>query len=111
MNGTNITANEVVNIIRACKSSRISYVKYDNLELKFDTDFHPNQPKSSAPYMDVNSMNKQDHSPDGPELFNLSDVDVKDDELMFAEMADQLNIEDPAQFEQLQLMAMTRGTN
>lgn len=111
MSGMNITANDVVNIIKACKTSRVSYIKYDSLELKFDTDIHLNQPKVNAPDREVQSTNNQGQLKTVPELFNLSDVDIKDDELMFAEMADQLNIEDPAQFEQLQMLAMNRGTN
>ena len=105
----NITANDVVNIIEACKGSQVKYIKYDTLEMKFDTDIHPNQHKTNASDKDVVSLNNQDQLNTSPDLFEPNDI--KDDELMMAEMADQLNIEDPAQFEQMQLLAMNRGNN
>ena len=109
MSGTNITANDVVNIIEACKGSKVEYIKFDTLEMRFDTNNHPNQHQSNASDKDVVSLNNQDQLNTSPDLFEPNDI--KDDELMMAEMADQLNIEDPAQFEQMQLLAMNRGNN
>jgi hypothetical protein len=107
MNGMNFTSHELVEVIKACKASRVNYLKLGELVVKFDTGNHPDKTKRSAYHMDVVTTGGEGHPP-GP---ILPDEKLDGDVMTMAELADQLAIEDPVAYEELQMKAFNQGVN
>lgn len=107
MSGTTVTADDVVKIIKACKQSGVGYLKYETLEMRFDTEIHLNKTKDSTNHMDVVSASVEGQPP-GPEAPSL-DERMNDYGISVEEQVDQLAIEDPAAFEELQMRIFNKG--
>ena len=106
-----VTANDVVKIIQAAKTSKVSKITLDGiLTIEFDTNPHPYKTKNNANHMEVASTVDSRGQLPGSLLSTYSESDdkVSDNEMMLEELADQMAIEDPAQFEELQLKLMHR---
>jgi hypothetical protein len=110
MSGTTITANDIISIIRAAKISGLKKLKLNDLELEFDTNFHPNKTKSNTGHKDVTSSDKGEESNKAPsESLPGEQPKFTEDDLLFSEMMDQMNIENPAEHEELQLKLLNKG--
>lgn len=109
MSGMSFT--DLIAVINAAKDSNVKLIELEGLRLEFDTNFHPNKNHGYAAHMDVNGVGEEGQPP-GPNHFPITDEPrVTDDQLIMSEMSDLLAIEDPAEFERLQLEAISRGTN
>ena len=106
----NVTAVDVVTIIKACRASGVKKIKFETLEMEFDTEKHPNKTKNNASRKDVESTGDVGH-PLGPLLSDTEKLpEYLDEEVLMNEMADQLVIENPAEYEQLQIAMMNKGS-
>ena len=45
MSGMSITASDIVTILKAARASKVVKLKIGELEVEFDTNFHPNKTK------------------------------------------------------------------
>jgi hypothetical protein len=107
MSGMNITSEDVIEIIKACKNSRVTRLSFGDLHLLFDTENHPNKTKKSASHMDVSDVSTVGEGhPHGP---SHPDPQVEDETFTVTELADQLAIEDPAAYEELQMRGFLKG--
>lgn len=110
MSGMNITANDIVTILKAARASKVTKLKIGELEVEFDTNFHPNKTKFNTGHKDVVSDDYE-----GLEIVpQLSNSDIPqepiyDEQLLFMEHLDQLSIENPAEYEAFQLKQLNQG--
>lgn len=104
MNGMTVTANDVVKIIKACKHAKVTRLKLGELDVEFDTNFHPNKSLSNAAHTDV--IGELIGQPPG---LSTSQDNSQPDQLELDANLDQLAIEDPEMFEQLQIRSFNQG--
>lgn len=110
MSGTNITAKDIISIIKSAKNSGLKSIKYHGIELEFDTNFHPNKTKFNTGHKDVISGDSLELLAGAPtELPTNDQPKLTEDDLLFSEMMDQMNIENPAEHEELQLKLLNKG--
>jgi restriction endonuclease Mrr len=105
MSGMTVTASDVVNIIKAAKGAGVKYLKYETLEMEFDTEKHLYKHKINTSHREVIGVDEVAQPPES----TLSPSQDTDEEMLLNEHLDQMAIESPAEYEELQLRLLNEG--